>query len=1266
MILADLDLTSGAMALLAAFVLVDLVVGERLGPAGRRRLRLGSLVALMTLTLGYPTDLGNGIIVDTRGAMVAAAFVLLGFVPALVVTGVGIALRLVIGGEGASAGVIGLVLDLALVVGAVTATRRLRWNRYAVVLAAGVAAGIGEATSLLFIPDVGRDVFDDTAGALFLAQVVGTLGIVVLAWLTDDRRDESDTKNRLAESLVESERRYRLLAENSADVISVLAVGTWRFSYVSPSVLLQTGFTVDQMLGMRIDQAVDPAFASLAIPALEARITAFEAGDESQRIEVIETRLAHQTLGSFVAEVVTTLLTDDAGRVTQVLSVTRDITQRRRAEADLRASEVRFRAVFDQMTVGVIHQDATGRVVMANPAAREMLGHLPAQIPRDAADAITLRREDGSVLPDDERPGRRALASGRIVRDQVIGFDVPGQHEITWVRATAVPLRGVGGLHLGGYSRDGDGEVVTLLTDITAERATQADLRLKEAAMASAAIGIGIVGGDGTFSYANQAMLGLWHFASWDEARRHRVSSMWQDRVVMGDIRQRIKMGRSWSGRLVAVRPDETTFVAELAASPIVGPTGDLVSVMISMTDVTERIALEEELRVERDRLSTASRAGRVTMWDWDLATNTMTVTGYVDPGITRLAPGGTVPAELFLDAVHPEDRPVLFHLITDHISGGAPYVQEYRIRRDDGTWIWWRVIGASVTESDTVVRLTGACRDITAEREATLALEATAQRLERAQEVAKLGSWEMDVPARRLEWSAETYRIFEIEPTSTPLTPDAFLDLVPEDERDEVTARFDAYIRSGERFEIEHRVVLPSGAVKWIRQSGVTDHSDNGNPVRIHGTAQDITEHRRAQDAERLQEEKELAEEANRAKSDFLASMSHEIRTPMTAVLGFAQLLGEDTTLTAENREYVDRIVRSGEHLLHLIDDVLQMSKIEAGRLTLNPVDTDLDALVQDLRTLFDLRARERGVDLRLERDDRVPRSILVDPLRLRQVLINLLGNAVKFTAEGSICVRISGSGDVEPDGSFEAVFTVTDTGRGIAPEEIGGVFDRFEQTESGREVNAGTGLGLPISKGLAQLMGGDITVESTPGVGTTFRVTIRTRPASTAGAGSTATTASAPVEVDGTGYVVLVADDAPENRMVLGVMLRSAGFTVEMANDGLEAVEKFPECHPDLVIMDLQMPRLDGIEAMRRLRTMEGGDRVRIVAATANVFEDDRHHVLEAGGDGFIPKPFTKAQLLTTVAEQLRLTPSSRPGPVDAPPNDGTAPGPTSLVGT
>jgi PAS domain S-box-containing protein len=1251
MIDTDLDLTSGAMAFLAAFVLLDLVIGERLGHAGRRRLRIVSLIALMTLTLAYPAELGDGVIVDVRGAIVAATVVLVGLLPAVAVTATGIVVRLLIGGDGATAGVIGLLLDLALVIMVVSVTRRLRWNRYGVLIAAGAAAGVGEALSLLLIPDIGRSVFDDTAIALFAAQIVGTIGIGVLVWLTDDRRHESDTKNRLAESLVESERRYRLLAENSADVISVVDVGTWRFSYVSPSVLHQTGFTVEQMMEQTFDQAIDPELAHLAIPRLTERIAAFEAGDESQRVQVIETRLAHRAVETYAAEVVTTLITDDAGRVTEVLSVTRDISERRRAEADLRASEVRFRALFDQMTVGVIHQDATGRIVMVNPAARDMLGMDTATLRAVApsGEGITLLRDDGTILPDEDRPGRRALAAGRIMRDLVIGLDVPGKDTITWVRATAVPLRPVGdgrvgaGLGLGSMMGDPSGEVVTLLTDITAERATQAELRLKESAIASAATGIGIVGFDGLFLYANEAMLRMWGFTSLDDARQQRVASMWENQVLMGDIRLSIRMGRSWSGQLVAVRPDGSTFVAQVAVSPVFDASGELVSTMVSMSDETDRIALEEELRVERDRLAAASRAGRVTMWDWDLQTNTMTITGYVDPGLTRLAAGGTVPVETFLDAIHPDDRPVFFHLITDHLSGGVPYEQEYRIGRDDGSWIWWRVIGASVIENDTVVRLTGACRDITVEKEARHALEASAQRLERAQEVAKLGSWEMDVPTRQLEWSAETYRIFEIEPGSAVLTPDVFLDLIPAEDREEVNDRFNAFMQSGERFEIEHQVALPSGHVKWIRQSGITDQSAAGRPLRIHGTAQDITEHRRAQDAERLQEEKDLAEAANQAKSVFLASMSHEIRTPMTAVLGFAQLLGDDEALSTENREYVDRIVRSGEHLLRLIDDVLQMSKIEAGRLTLDPADTDLDTLLIDLRALFELRVQQGSVELRLERDPAVPRYISVDPLRLRQVLINLIGNSVKFTSHGSICLRISLRGDVDHDGGFEAVFTVTDTGAGIADEEVGQVFDRFEQTESGRGVQTGTGLGLPISKGLAQLMGGDITVSSVPGVGSTFEVTIRTRRVDAPAAGSMATTTAVSSDVDGTGHLVLVADDAPENRMVLAVMLRTAGFTVETANDGVEAVEKFAECHPDLIIMDLQMPRMDGTDAMRLIRAMEGGDRVRIVAATANVFEDDRHHVIDAGGDGFIPKPFTKAQLLTTVGQLLGLVPAA-----------------------
>ena len=418
----------------------------------------------------------------------------------------------------------------------------------------------------------------------------------------------------------------------------------------------------------------------------------------------------------------------------------------------------------------------------------------------------------------------------------------------------------------------------------------------------------------------------------------------------------------------------------------------------------------------------------------------------------------------------------------------------------------------------------------------------------------------------------------------------------------------------------------------------------------------------------ERLQKETErasaLAREArtaNAAKSSFLANMSHEIRTPMNAILGFSQLLLGDGGLTARQVDQLRAINRSGEHLLALINDILEMSKIEAGRVTLSPADVDLDGLLWDVETLFAQRAAEKGLALRLERAPDLPPRVVADESKLRQILINLIGNAVKFTARGGITVRVGG----RPSAGDRTVLQVDveDTGSGIPDEEIPHLFQRFEQTRTGREARTGTGLGLAISRGLARLMGGDITVASRPGAGTVFRVEVLV------GRGAAAPALAGGPRANGLRLApeagrpkVLVADDVAENREILVGMLTRAGFEVSTASDGREAVGTFAAWRPDLVLMDLRMPGLGGLDAIRTIRKSPEGRSVPIVAVTASTFDEDRIQVEEAGGSGFVAKPFREAELLQTVGNLLgsvfaaegAAAPSS-PGALAGPPLQG-----------
>ncbi len=391
-------------------------------------------------------------------------------------------------------------------------------------------------------------------------------------------------------------------------------------------------------------------------------------------------------------------------------------------------------------------------------------------------------------------------------------------------------------------------------------------------------------------------------------------------------------------------------------------------------------------------------------------------------------------------------------------------------------------------------------------------------------------------------------------------------------------------------------------------------------------------------QRTEELKLSRDAAEAANRAKSMFLANMSHELRTPLNAILGFSAMLRRDRQATGEQREKLDIINRSGEHLLRLIDDVLEIAKIEAGRLQLEITAFDLGAMVRDVTDLMRLRAEEKGLQLQVDQSSAFPRYIMGDEARLRQILVNLAGNAVKFTRAGSITIRLRLKQNARP----HLVIVVEDTGPGISAEDQKRLFKPFVQLgEAGEQ--KGTGLGLTISRQFAELMGGTIGVTSELGKGSVFCIELPVELADEAGI-STLQRPAVADEVAGLApgtptYRILIAEDQLENQLLLSQLMSRIGLEVKVAANGEECVKLFEDWHPHLVWMDRRMPVMDGIEATRRIRALPEGRSVRIVAVTASVFTDQQRQMLEAGMDDYVRKPYRIHEIYDCLAEQLDL---------------------------
>jgi PAS domain S-box-containing protein len=671
---------------------------------------------------------------------------------------------------------------------------------------------------------------------------------------------------------------------------------------------------------------------------------------------------------------------------------------------------------------------------------------------------------------------------------------------------------------------------------------------------------------------------------------------------------------------------------------------GDFIATLRDATEERARAEELEDTRRSRRLLSEAAGIGAWTFeplegrieWSRDL----LFLTGYAAEDIET--------PEQFYAFVHPRDRRRTAEIMGAAVLGGKGATLEHRLKVG-GRWTSWRATFRTEPRPGGVFALRGISEDITelarardkarrgelrmqrAEREA----QASAQRLAVALEAAEAGVYEIDHVSKTFWASPEFVKITgQCDASYEEATELRFPGFHPDDLAHVRESFRSLHTGAGNSGAFDARIVRADGETRWIRVSHHLKVGRGGRWLKAVGLIQDFDARKRQEIA--LLEAQRAAEAAAEAKSTFLANMSHEIRTPMNGVLGVLHLLKAER-LTDEGRHLLEEALSCGQMLAELLNDVIDFSKIEAGHLELNAEPLDPRGVVEGVVRLLKPQAEAKGLILRLDADPRLG-WVSSDPVRLRQALFNLVGNAVKFTERGSVTVRCASP----RKGVLR--FDVIDTGVGIPPEAQERVFQRFDQGDASTTRKfGGSGLGLAITKRLAEMMSGAVGFSSEEGLGSTFWLEV---------AAPSAKPAAEPIEtvepvLDG--LRVLVVEDNATNRMIATKLLESMGAEVSTAEDGYAGVEAAARGGLHLILMDVQMPGIDGLEAARRIRAL-GGDAARtpIVALTANVLAHQRRAYLDAGMDGVVGKPISPGVLLREIARLS--TPAPEPGEIAA----------------
>jgi two-component system sensor histidine kinase/response regulator len=889
-----------------------------------------------------------------------------------------------------------------------------------------------------------------------------------------------------------------------------------------------------------------------------------------------------------------------------------------------------FRAIVENSTDPIFINDCDGRILLFNRAATQFVGR-----PIEEVLGKTARDLFG------EETGKKV----RQLELQVIETGAPSMGEemlerdgtIFTFQTTRSPYRDEQGKIIG---------LIGIARDITEKKRVESELHQSQLRwrFALESVGDGIWDWDmktGRVYYSRQwkAMLGYAKEEIGDTAAE------WFDRLPPDDLALcQEAIGNHLQGKTEDFVLEHRMLAKDgslrwiLARGKVVerAEDGTALRIIGTNTDITQRKTAEHELYLERERLGLAAEALHLGVWDYNFAANTILCDArwYEIYGVD---PTEVVTMETFNARLHPDDvERVAQERVTTLERREKIHRMEFRIITPDGETR--RILSAArMLEADerTPNRFVGIVMDVTESRMAEETLKNSYEALRQAEKLAKVGNWTLDLKTSRLAISDMINEMNGVGPDDPPLTPERLSKLLPPEGLEKMLSGLERCVADGTPYDLETEHWRVDGTSYFARLRGRANLDASGKIVSVSGTLQDITEERRA--AEVLEQARDAAEAAEHAKSDFLAMMSHEIRTPMNTVLGMTRLVLQ-TDLTPRQRNYLDKIHTAANTLISIINDVLDFSKIEAGKLDIEETEFTLESVLESTSSVTAMKAEEKGLEIVYEVASDVPERLIGDSLRLGQILINLVSNAVKFTERGEVVVSID---RVSQNRTNVATlqFAVRDTGIGLDPDQIAGLFRAFSQADRDTSRKyGGTGLGLAICKQLVERMGGGIWATSEPGKGSTFFFTIEARlPA------APEAHAMAPKRANLKGKRVLIVDDNPSARDILSQMVRNFGMDVEAVDSGASALANLKlaslQCRPfELVLMDWRMPGMDGLDAAQRIKADMN---LREIPAVLMVTAYGREEVLlkseQLGLQGVLIKPVTESVMFNTIIDVL-----------------------------